>query len=110
MVGPGTGEGNTVNAGSKGGRAEGLMDMAAWINGDRLEVIKMGGGEDGAGDLPSPGGTTSVLLAMRRPDGEARRQWSAGDVGDERPWQEEQSRRRSRKEKQMGIMARGKSA
>ena len=61
MVGPGTGDGNTANAGSKGGRAEGLMDMATWINGDRFEVIKMGGGEDGAGDLPSPGGTTSVL-------------------------------------------------
>ena len=108
MVGPGTGDGNTANAGSKGGRAEGLMDMAAWINGDRLEVIKMGGGEDGAVDLPSPGddfGTVGNEEAGRR-----RRQWSAGDVGDERPWQEEQSRRRSRKEKQMGIMARGKSA
>ena len=109
MVGPAAGDGDTTNAGSKGGIVEGLMDMAAWIDGDRLEFIKMGGGEDGAGDLPSPGGTTSVLLAMRRPDGEARRQWSAGDVG-ERPWQEEQSRRRSMKEKQMGIMARGKSA
>ena len=70
MIGAGTGDGNTANAGSKGGRAEGLMDMAVWINGNRLEVIKMGGGEDGAGDLPSPGGTTSVLLAMRRSDGE----------------------------------------
>jgi hypothetical protein len=68
MVGPGAGDRNTANAGSKGGRAEGLMDMAAWIDGDRLEVIKMGGGEDGAEDLPSPGGMTSVLLAMKRPD------------------------------------------
>ncbi len=70
MVGPGAGDGNTAVAGSKGGRAEGLMDLAAWIDGDRLEFIKMGGGEDGPGDLPSPGGTTSVLLAMKRLDRE----------------------------------------
>ena len=70
MVGPGAGDGDTVNAGSKGGRVEGLMDMAAWIDGDMLEFIKMGGGEDGAGDLPSPGGTTSGLLAVKRPDRE----------------------------------------
>ncbi len=76
MVGSGAGDGNTANAGSKGGRAEGLMDMAAW-----REFIKMGGGEDGSGDLPSPGRTTSGLLAVKRPD----REWSAGDVG-ERPW------------------------
>jgi hypothetical protein len=46
------------------------MDMAAWINGDRLEFIKMGGGKDGAGDLPSTGGTTSGLLAVKRLDRE----------------------------------------
>ena len=46
------------------------MDMAAWINGDRLEFIKMGGGKDGAGDLPSTGGTTSELLAVKRLDRE----------------------------------------
>ena len=67
MVGPGAGDGDTMNAGSKDGRVEGLMDMAAWIDGDRLEFIKMGEGEDGAGDLPSPGGTTVGLLAVKRP-------------------------------------------
>ena len=46
------------------------MDMAAWIDGDRLEFIKMGGGEDGAWDLPSPGGTISGLLAVKRTDRE----------------------------------------
>ena len=65
MVGPGAGDGDTTNAGSKGCRVEGLMDMAAWIDGDRLEFIKMGGGENGAGDLP--GGTTAGLLAVKRP-------------------------------------------
>jgi hypothetical protein len=67
MVGPGAGDGDTTNAGSKGWRLEGLMDMAAWIDGDRLEFIKMGGGEDGAGDMPSPGGATAGLLAVKRP-------------------------------------------
>ena len=47
MVGPDAGDGDTTNAGNKGWRVEGLMDMAAWIDGDRLEFIKMGGGEDG---------------------------------------------------------------
>ena len=70
MVGPGAGDGNTANTGSKGGRAEGLIDMEAWIDGDRFKFIKMGGEEDGAGDLPSPGGTTSGLLAVKRPDRE----------------------------------------
>ena len=67
MVGPGAGDGDTTNAGSKGWRVEGLMDMAAWIDGDRLEFIKMGGGEDGAGNMPSPEGATAGLLAVKRP-------------------------------------------
>ena len=68
MVGPCARDGDTTNAGSKGGRVEGLMDIAAWIDGDRLEFIKIGGGDNGAGDLPSPGGTTSGLLAVKRSD------------------------------------------
>jgi hypothetical protein len=83
MVGPGAGDGDTTNAGSYGGRVEELMDMAAWIDRDRLEFIKMGEGEDGAGDLPSPGGTTLGLLASEEA-GQRRGQRSAGDVG-ERP-------------------------
>jgi hypothetical protein len=52
MVGPCAGDGDTANAGSKGGRVEGLMDIAAWIDGDRLEFIKIGGGRMVQGTCP----------------------------------------------------------
>ena len=51
MVGPGAGDGDTTNAGSKGCRVEGLMDMAAWIDGDRLEFIRMVQGTSREGGL-----------------------------------------------------------
>ena len=34
----------------KGGRSEGLIDLAAWIDGDTLESIKMSGGEENEGE------------------------------------------------------------
>ena len=46
LVGPGARDGSKADAWRKGGRAEGLIDLAAWIDGDRLEFIKMSGGED----------------------------------------------------------------
>ena len=58
-----------ADAWCKGGRAEGLMDLAAWIDGERLEFIKISGGEEYAGNLPSTGGT-SAPMAVKRPDRE----------------------------------------
>ena len=49
--------------------AQGRVDLAAWIDGDRLEFIKMSGGEENAGDLPSTGGTSGPM-ASKRPDRE----------------------------------------
>ncbi len=64
-------DGDKADAWRKGGRAEGLMDLATWIDGDRLEFIKMSGSEDDAGDLPSTGGSkTSRQMAVKRPDRE----------------------------------------
>ncbi len=55
------------------------MNLAAWIDGDTLEFIKMSGGEDDAGDMPSTGGTSGPMV-VERPYNR-----SAGDVC-ERPW------------------------
>ena len=71
LVGPRARDGDKADAWRKGGRAEGLMDLATWIDGDRLEFIKMSGSEDDAGDLPSTGGSkTSGQMAVKRPDRE----------------------------------------
>ena len=82
----------------RGGRAEGLMNLAAWIDGDTLEFIKMSGGEDDTGDMPSTGGTSGPM-AVERPYNR-----SAGDVC-ERPWLNDRAGGAGR-----GTMARGKSA
>ncbi len=57
LVGPGARDGDKAGAWRKGSRADdGPINLAAWIDGDTLEFIKMCGGEDDAGDLPSTGG------------------------------------------------------
>ena len=43
----------TANSGSKGGRAERLKDLTAWINGDELEIVVMSGGKNDTGDMCS---------------------------------------------------------
>ena len=65
---PGARDGDKADAWRNGGRVEGLMDLATWIDGDRLEFIKMSGREDDVGDLPSTGGTTLGQMAVKRPD------------------------------------------
>ena len=43
----------TANSGSKGGRAERLKDLTAWINGDELKIVLMSGGKNDTGDMCS---------------------------------------------------------
>ena len=49
-------------------RAEGLIDLAAWVDGDRLKSIELNGEEEDEGDMPSTGGTSGPM-AVKRPDG-----------------------------------------
>ena len=44
LVGTWAEDGNTTGTGRKDGRAEGLMDLAEWIDGERLEITQMSGG------------------------------------------------------------------
>ena len=39
------------------------MDLAAWVDGDRLKSIELSRGEENEGDMPSTGGT-SVPMAV----------------------------------------------
>ena len=41
------------------------MDLAAWIDGDRLKCIKMSGVDVNEGDLPSTGGTSGPMVVKR---------------------------------------------
>ena len=43
-VGPVAGKGDPADSRRKDGRSEGLMDLAAWIDGDRSEIVEMRGG------------------------------------------------------------------
>ena len=51
LVGLGARDGDKADAWRKGGRAERLMDLAAWIDGNRLEFITISGEEESAGDM-----------------------------------------------------------
>ncbi len=86
MVRPSAGDGDTTNAGSKGWRVEGLMDIAAWIDdGDRQVGVHQDGRRGGWCREPALPGRDDCGTVGGEEAGQRRRQWSAGDVG-ERPW------------------------
>ena len=63
-----------MDAWRRGWRAEGMIDPAEWVGGDRrLKSIELSGVEGDEGDMPSTGGT-SEPMAVKRPDG-------AGGIG-----------------------------